>query len=398
MRFETLPLGSLCDRVTSGGTPKSTKAEYYGGNIPWLNTKEINFNRIYSTERYISQLGFESSSAKWISTPAVIIAMYGATAGKAAISLIPLTTNQACCNLEINGSKADYRYIYYYLKWKYKELSSLANGGAQQNLSVQLIKNFPVLLPNLISQKTIADLLWSIDDKIELNQRIIDNLQQQAQALFSAWFMDFEPFREVGWHNSGLGLIPQGWKVAKLVDVTTNIRTKVKDRPCKVLSAVNTGTLQLSEEYFSKQVFSKNISNYIIVEENDFAYNPARVNIGSIGMNDLGILGCVSPVYVVVRTQPGYHYFFNFFIKSERFKEEVRIRASGSVRQSMNYTDFGVIEIVYPPYEIVEKFNQLYTPILNNIRQREAENKKLAEIRDALLPKLMAGEIEIISA
>ena len=168
-------LGDLCRKVCSGGTPKSTCKEYYGGGIPWLNTKEINFNRIYSTESTISQAGLENSSAKWIDEKAVIVAMYGNTAGKVALSMIPLTTNQACCNLTINQDQADIRYIYYYLASHYKAIKAMANGAAQQNLNAQQIKDIDISLPSLIIQRRIANVLSAIDDKIELNNRINHN-------------------------------------------------------------------------------------------------------------------------------------------------------------------------------------------------------------------------------
>lgn len=176
MIYDVVPLGALCKEVMSGGTPKSTISDYYDGGIPWLNTKEVHFNRIYQTERTISEFGLNNSAAKWIAPYSVVVAMYGATAGNVAVNMIPLTTNQACCNLEIDESKADYRFIYYFLKLQYRKLSSLANGGAQQNLNAQLIKNFVVSLPTLDAQRKIADTLWTIDDKIELNNRINDNL------------------------------------------------------------------------------------------------------------------------------------------------------------------------------------------------------------------------------
>lgn len=163
---------NISAQIYSGGTPKSTVAEYYGGNIPWLNTKEINFCRIYKTEKTITDEEFNNSSAKWIPANSVIVAMYGATAGKTAITRVPLTTNQACCNLTIDSTKADYRFVYYALCNDYAFLSSLANGGAQQNLNAQQIKEFEIPFPSLRVQKCIADILSSIDDKIELNRRI----------------------------------------------------------------------------------------------------------------------------------------------------------------------------------------------------------------------------------
>lgn len=167
----------FCTRICSGGTPKSgTEAFYRNGNIPWLNTKEINFNRIWQTELSITELGYESSSTTWIKPHTIVVAMYGATAGRAAITEIPLTTNQACCNLEVDSSIADYRYIYYWLKNNYSKIAGLANGGAQQNLSAKIIKEVDIPLPSLSAQSTISGLLSSFDDKIDLNNRINDYL------------------------------------------------------------------------------------------------------------------------------------------------------------------------------------------------------------------------------
>ena len=257
---------NISAQIYSGGTPKSTVAEYYGGNIPWLNTKEINFCRIYKTEKTITDEEFNNSSAKWIPANSVIVAMYGATAGKTAITRVPLTTNQACCNLTIDSTKADYRFVYYALCNDYAFLSSLANGGAQQNLNAQQIKEFEIPSPSLGEQKRIADILSSIDDKIELNRRINDNLEQQAQALFKAWFVDFEPFKDGEFVDSELGRIPEGWKVTELGKVTKQITERVGQRTdIKVLSPITTGELVLSEDYFTKQVFSESTAKYIVV-------------------------------------------------------------------------------------------------------------------------------------
>ena len=178
--YKRVKISDLSSNICSGGTPKSTCSRYYGGEIPWLNTKEINFNRIYSTEKTISIEGLNNSSAKWIDKNSITVAMYGATAGKSAIVKIPLTTNQACCNITIDPNKADYRFVYYALNNDYQRLASLANGGAQQNLNAQRIKDFDIPYPTIFVQKSIANLLSSLDDKIELNRRINDNFLRLA--------------------------------------------------------------------------------------------------------------------------------------------------------------------------------------------------------------------------
>lgn len=168
-----MKIEDICTRICSGGTPKSGKAEYYeNGTIPWLNTKEINFNRIQATETFITEEGLNNSSAKWIKPHAVIVAMYGATAGRVAVAEAPLTTNQACCNLEVDETIADYRYVYYWLKQNFDSIAGLANGGAQQNLSAKVIRQIEINLPDLIKQRSIANFLDSFDSKIETNAKL----------------------------------------------------------------------------------------------------------------------------------------------------------------------------------------------------------------------------------
>ena len=389
-------LGDICSKVCSGGTPSSKHSEYYDGDIPWLNTKEINFNRIYDTEKYITEEGLKNSSAKWIKENSVIVAMYGATAGKAAIAKIPLTTNQACCNLTINPSVADYRFVYYFLCYKFVELASLANGGAQQNLNAQIIKDFEIPLPSLPEQERIGNILSILDDKIEVNRKINENLEQQAQALFKSWFVDFEPFKNGEFIESELGMIPKVWRVGTLGDICTQSSEKVGIRnDIKVLSPVTTGCLMLSEEYFTKQVFSESIAKYKVVKRGAFAYNPARVNIGSLGRNEYDFDGCVSPVYVVFECKDGYANYFDLYRTTERFKTEVLLRAIGGVRQSLNYTDFAMIQTIIAPQETIDAFNPMFEKIKVTQKHLETENNRLAELRDTLLPKLMSGELKV---
>lgn len=396
MEWKEVRLGDVCTRVCSGGTPKSTNLSYYGGEIPWLNTKEIDFNRIYSTEKTITDSGLNNSSAKWIVPNTVTVAMYGATAGKSCIVKVPMTTNQACCNLTINDEAADYEFVYYTLKNDYTTLASLANGGAQQNLNAQIIKDYVLQMPSLADQRRIASILSSLDRKIELNNKINADLEEMAQAIFKNWFVDFEPFKDGKFVDSELGMIPEGWKVGTLGDITKNKSAKVKERnDVKVLSPVTTGELVLSEEYFTKQVFSSSIAKYKIVNKGNFAYNPARVNIGSLGRNEFDFDGCVSPVYVVFSVLDGYENYFDLFRKTDFFKDSVASLAIGGVRQSLSYDDLSSIEVIIPSENAVEEFNNLYNQMKKTIKANKLENSRLSLLRDTLLPRLMSGELEV---
>ena len=329
-----------------------------------------------------------------------VLAMTGATIGKIGryIADTGAYINQRVLKFkphdEVNSD-----FIYYVVSstsFQKYILNNVDSETAQPNISAGSVGKYEFELPSLEEQNRIANILASIDNKIQLNRQINDNLEQQAQALYKSWFVDFEPFKDGDFVESELGSIPKGWKVVELGDVTKQITEKVKNRTdVKVLSPVTTGELVLSEEYFTKQVFSESIAKYIVVKPLQFAYNPARVNIGSLGMNTFEFDGCVSPVYVVFECERDYQYFFDYFRKTEAFKEEVLARAIGGVRQSLSYKDFSLIKLIYPPRTIVEKFNRLYSNILVSINHNKVEANNLTDMRDILLPKLMSGELKI---
>ena len=152
----------ICLNISSGGTPNTSRSEYYGGNIPWLRTQEVNWNLITDTEIKITNEAIKHSSAKIIPANCVIVAMYGATVGRVAINNIPLSTNQACCNLEINPQLADYKYVFYWLSNQYKYIKSLGQ-GSQTNINAQTVKKIKIPLPSIEEQKRIVDILDKFD-------------------------------------------------------------------------------------------------------------------------------------------------------------------------------------------------------------------------------------------
>ena len=155
-------LGEVCTKVSSGGTPTSGKSQYYGGRIPWVRTQEVDFGTIHETGMTITEEGLANSSAKWIPEHSVIVAMYGATAAKVAINEIPVTTNQACCNLQIDPEMANYRYVFYWIANRYLELKSLGE-GSQSNINSKKVKSFPIQLPPRDEQDRIVELLDKFD-------------------------------------------------------------------------------------------------------------------------------------------------------------------------------------------------------------------------------------------
>ena len=280
--------------------------------------------------------------------------------------------------IEAKNDICDIKFLFYALKICLHQFKQMSQGTSTKFLTAVILNNFEITLPSLEDQRRIAGILGAIDDKIENNRRINTNLESQAQALFEEFF-----FSNNNWEHRTLG------------DLTEEVKERVNGRDAKVLSPISSGELVLSEDYFTKQVYSQDISKYIVVEPNGFAYNPARINIGSIGINAFDFTGCVSPVYVVFKTKNEYENFFRLFAKSDIFKEEVKSRAIGGVRQTLSYQDFAMIKVKYPPLEIVREFNSRYTILLNILNHNTQENDRLASLRDTLLPKLMNGEIKL---
>lgn len=177
-------LGEISKKISSGGTPSTGIAAYYEGDIPWLRTQEVDFREIWDTGVKITEAGVENSSAKWIPENCVIVAMYGATVGKIGINKIPMTTNQACANINLDANLANYRYVFHFLASQYEYIKSLGT-GSQTNINAQIVKNLKVPIPfanepkkSLAEQARIVAILDKFD---ALTNSITEGLPREIE-------------------------------------------------------------------------------------------------------------------------------------------------------------------------------------------------------------------------
>lgn len=187
-RVVTVCIQDICIRICSGGTPSSKRHDYYDGNVPWLRTQDIDFNVINQTSATISDEGLRNSAAQWIPANCVIVAMYGATAAKVAVNSIPLTTNQACCNLQIDETKADVRYVFHWLSNEYEHLKALGE-GSQSNINAKKVKSYPISLPPLEEQRRIVSILDRFD-------KLTNDLSSGLPAEIEARRKQYEYYRD----------------------------------------------------------------------------------------------------------------------------------------------------------------------------------------------------------
>ena len=393
MEWKEVRLGDVCTRVCSGGTPKSTNLSYFGGEIPWLNTKEIDFNRIYSTEKTITDSGLNNSSAKWIVPNTVTVAMYGATAGKSCIVKVPMTTNQACCNLTINDEVADYEFVYYTLKNDYTTLASLANGGAQQNLNAQIIKDYVLKMPSLADQRRIASILSSLDRKIELNNKINADLEEMAQAIFKNWFVDFEPFKDGKFVDSELGMIPEGWKIVVFDNILKVTTTKTGKEGIPEYSVTNTG-IHPRDEKFTKNLSKSSAKNKLIRKGNlVFGMSREILNWG-IMKEEVGGVSSAYNVYIVDEKIVNTTYLECFIAQRMDYFADL-IKPASREGQGVDKALLMKKIICIPPSEVMDVFLEKYNSIMHLTEIRNQENSRLSLLRDTLLPRLMSGELEV---
>ena len=402
--WNTTTIGAVCLKVFSGGTPKSTSDEYYGGSIPWLRTKEVNYGRVYETEQHITQLGFENSSAKLVPVNSVIVAMYGNgdTAGRVAINKIPLTTNQACCNLVVDPEKADFRFVYYYLKGRYQELVDLKNGGAQQNLNGQLIKAFPFVAPDLNEQEVIASTLEALDDRITLLRETNATLEAIAQALFKSWFVDFDPVRAKmdgrapegmdvdtaalfpdSFEESELGLVPRGWAVQAVGELLVPKRGKSITKSKCIEGDIPVVAGGLEPAYFHNQC---NVSNPVVT------ISASGANAGFVRLYQQDIWA--SDCSFVSSEQTDTVYFWYVFLKSNQ--ENIYFMQQGAAQPHIYPSDLIRLSICSPKSnEMRNIFNSLVSPLFKRIGLANAKIQTLSNMRDTLLPRLISGQLRV---
>ena len=366
-------IGELCVRICSGGTPKRNTIEFYeDGDIPWLNTSEISFNRIRKTGQHITKAGLSGSSAKWIRKNSIAVAMYGATAGKVAITKIPLTTNQACCNLEINEEIADYRYIFYWFKNQYTRVLGLANGGAQQNLSAKTIRALEIELPALSQQRRVASFLSTIDDKIELNTQLNGYLAEIADALFTDAFGNLED-------NAVLS------DIAKITMGQSPAGTSYNEEG--VGTVFYQGRGEFGWRYPTQRLFTTEPKR--MAKSGDVLMS-VRAPVGDLNLayedccigRGLVAISCDYPSYCL-------------YLMRSLGKKLDAYNGEGTVFGSISGNALKGIGIGLPGNDDIAAFEAMVAPIDDQIRCNETECRFLSQLRDALLPKLMSGEIDV---
>lgn len=368
-----------CEHKTA---PLDPEGEYFAVGTPAMRGNKIDLGQA----RRISEETFRAWTRRLAPRYGDLLLAREAPVGP--VVLIPrdarVAPGQRTVLLRPDPEQVDPRFLYYLLTSPAQQARLLQNaeGSTVAHLNVADVRSFQLPpLPPLQQQLAIAELLGLIDEKIDTNRNTLRVGQELVRAHFDAIADRSDSYVRVG---------------AVVTESRTKVRSQLGQAPV-VLSAVATGHLRRSDDYFNKQVYSKSIENYLLVRPGDVAYNPARANIGSIGFNDLDTFGAVSPVYVVASVSDNWREWLRCALTTSRVVDQIRILSSGSVRQNLRFSDFASMELPAPSPSSLESFTQMVREWRERAASLEVEIASLASLRDTLLPNLLSGHVRVAS-
>ncbi len=419
--------------VIGGGTPSTKIEEYYGGDIPWLTPKDMsthNSKYIEVGSRSITDLGLKKSSAKIVPKGTVLFTSR-APIGYIAIANKEVSTNQGFKSLICNDKIAHNEYIYYLLKSKVSAIESIASGSTFKEVSGSVLKDFIVELPPLQTQKKIAHILSTLDDKIELNRKMNQTLEEMAQTLFKSWFVDFDPVKakascssdeeleavakELGiskeilklfpseFEDSELGMIPKGWKVeslASICSVQSGYAFKGswwQDTGIKVIKIKNINGTEVDTndcQCVSEEIATKN--QKFILKHGDCLIAMTGATVGKVGIIDTSKENFLLNQRVG-RFQPKEYYdeYIKTLVKTNKFFESIQSEAQGSAQPNISTKEIEATTIIKPNGTIIQAFSMLMQPLYFKMLSHQSEITTLQKTQDTLLPKLLSGEIDV---
>jgi type I restriction enzyme S subunit len=434
---------SICERVTSGGTPSRSKPEFYrGGTINWFKTGELRDRRLDESEEKITPDALEQSSAKLFPPGTVLIALYGDGDTITSLGLLsqPAATNQACCAMIVKKDLADPRFLFYALKHTREDLLRLVVGGAQRNLSGKLVREHSIPIPPVTDQLEIAAVLGSLDDKIEQNRRTGRALEGLARAVFKAWFVDFAPVKAKAagatafpgmpaaafaalpdrFVDSELGPVPERWNVSRLDDVSEAVKGLsykgaglVRDE-----STDSTGVMplhNLNSVYEGGGYKNEGIKRYrgdfkerhivlpgdLIVTNTEQGHEYRLIGFPAIVPKRFGERGLFSHHIFRVRPLPGTaigsHFLYHAMMDG-RVRDEIIGCTNGTTVNMLSADGLRRPRLCVPSATLAAEFEERTVRMYELSESLYDESRNLAALRDYLLPRLLSGKVRVKDA
>lgn len=366
--------------IVGGATPSTKREDYYGGDIPWITPKDLSSFKgryIANGERNITEEGLASCSAQMMPRNAVLFTSR-APIGYVAIASQSVCTNQGFKSIVVN-EKADPLFVYYLMKYNKDAIEAMGSGTTFKEVSGKTMKSVKVRIPSDVNyQKRIAALLDSIDTKIENNDRINDNLQQQAMALYAEMFLNSSDNNVTSGTLSDIAAITMGQSPSG--------SSYNEDGVGEVFYQ---GRAEFGFRFPKRRLFTTEPKR--MAETGDVLLS-VRAPVGDL--NVAYERCCIGRGLGAIHSKTGHSSFVLYTMFALRSQLDV-FNGEGTVFGSINRDALNAIPIDIPPVTEIDQFEAVAHPIDELIRANYEENCRLEAIRDSLLPKLMSGEIDV---
>ncbi len=381
--WKTYKLGDLVN-LFSGGTPNKGRADYWNGDIPWISAKSMYEDFLSSSDLFITESGLRAGSK--LAQKGTILLL---TRGSGLFNRIPicwtergLAFNQDVKNIVSKDENVIInQFLFYWLYGNKTDISAIleTTGIGAGKIDTERFLNMQINIPSISEQKQIIRAIEPIFSKIELNKRINHNLEEQAQALYRSWFVDFKPFKSGKFVDSELGLIPDGWHVGTLSEL-------VEVRYGKDHKMLNDGRIPVYGSgglmrYADRSLFE---SESVLIPRKGTLNNVMYVNHPFWTVDTM--------FYTIGKTEHVIKYAHLFLLT-----QDLASMNAGSAVPSMTTDILNKLPILIPTLEVLNTFDTVVSSVYSIIRSDQVENASLASIRDSILPQLMSGVIDINS-
>ena len=405
-------------KVVTGKTPRTSIVENYGGNIPFLTpSDDLSYKSVPKTSKTLTEQGLNEVKNCLLPPHSVCVSCIGSDLGKVVMTLEPTITNQQF-NSIIPNRQFNTDFVYYLMTLVGKELNYLSKTStAVPIINKSSFSNYEVEVPDLKKQEKIASILSSLDDKIELNRRINGNLEQQAQALFKAWFVDFEPFKDGKFVDSELGRIPEGWKVGRFNNIIESTLSGdwgkerqegnyIKKVFC--LRGADIPDVKIGNKGYMpiRFILEKNFATKALTAGNlviEISGGSPTQSTGRICRISHELLTKYNNSIVctnfckAIRPMVGYSSFM-YYMWEKLYNEGVMFSYENGTTGIKNLDINGLTQkepIIIPPIEVALNFEKYVDIYYNKIQKNGIESEQLSHLRDTLLPRLMSGELNV---
>ncbi len=404
--WEVVKLGDIV-ATFSGGTPRRDISEYWGGTIEWLKSGELADSKLFSSEEKITEIGLKNSSTKLVEEETLLIAMYGATAGKVGLARKRLTINQAICAIVPNENFLSEFYFYYFMFIR-PQLLSERFGGAQPNLNQQIIKNLKIPLPPLSEQKKIAAVLSAVQEAREKTEAVVAAAKELKKSLMKYLFtygpVPVTEADQVRLKETEIGVMPEEWEVKAIGDNLKATQYGISLRgsnsgiyPILRMNNLIDGKIDFSDLQFVN--LDKNIFEKFRLNAGDILFN--RTNsydlVGKTSLFNLKAEFVFASYLIRLISNENVHPgFLNYYLNWGSSQKRLKMLATRGVSQSnISATKLKSFLVAIPRFDIQKNIAEYIFSLDKKIESEQSKKQALDQLFKSLLHNLMTGKIRV---